>query len=122
MKKYKYTNNRLENNLEKPKAKYFTWRNKDIYNSDLTDIEYRLLQAFVSMKGDSKQVVKTSTLAKKFKKSVKTIERTMEKLIKNKYIAIHDGRLILLRTGEDEEPLAPFSTDELTKKYVNSGE
>ena len=87
-----------------------------------TDIEYRLLQAFISMKGDSKQVVKTSTLAKKFKKSVKTIERTMEKLIKNKYIAIHDGRLILLRTGEDEEPLAPFSTDELTKKYVNSGE
>lgn len=120
-KKVSYSGNKLECNIMTPKKNFFQWKNDDIENPDLNDSEYRLLQKLYSMKNNS--IINVNTIADKFGKDVRTIERTLQKLTEKQYICVtEDKHLIILRLGHNDTPLLPYSTEELKKKFVSNSD
>lgn len=116
-KDYQYTGNVLVNELPKPQNSFFQWRNEDITNDDLLDFEYRLLQKLYSMPNGNK--VSSKRLSKLFNRSVRTINRTLEILIKKEYIHLSsDGQLIIRRTGKTSQPVPIRIEKSVYQRYV----
>ncbi|MFZ4799653.1 MAG: hypothetical protein ACOYMA_19325 [Bacteroidia bacterium] len=116
-KDYQYSNNILINNIPKPQKKFIIWENDDIFNSDLLDFEFRLLQKLYSMKSESK--VNTELLAKKSGKTLKTINRTFESLIQKNYIHIsNDGYLEILRISKNTITVEMLNVKDLKMRFL----
>ncbi|WP_319479112.1 hypothetical protein [uncultured Draconibacterium sp.] len=116
-KEFQYTGNKLVNEIRKPTVKFFQWENNNIENDDLLDFEYRLLQKLFSTKDGS--IISCKTLAKKFKKNVRTINRTLESLITKEYLYItKDKKLIIRRVNKNCNPIPIIPSKELYSKYI----
>jgi hypothetical protein len=116
-KEYQYTGNELVNEIERPKSSYFMFPNDDIENTELTDFEFRLLLKLYSMKHG--RLIDNKAIAKKYKKTVITINRTLESLIKKQYIHISSYKQLTIRRISSKcSPLPIPISKALYIKYV----
>jgi len=106
---YNYTGNIIEKNFPILKANYFQWKNKNLFNPDLTPLELILLQILYSFRVGAK--VEVSTIARKTGWDERTITNAMQVLIDNFYIKIEDQKLIILR----------LSSQDVVIEMVNAG-
>ena len=120
-KDYQYSNNRIINEIPKPVTKFIQWESNDIFNSDLLDFEYRLLQKLLSMKSET--LLNTESLAKKSGKTLRTINRTLESLFKKKYIHIsNDGYVTITRISKSAITLEILNANELKMRFLDKRE
>jgi hypothetical protein len=120
-KDYQYSNNIIINDIPKPATKFIQWENSDIFNSDLLDFEYRLLQKLYSMKSET--TLNTESLAKKSGKTLRTINRTLESLFKKNYIHIsNDGYITITRISKSSITLEILNANELKMRFLDKRE
>jgi hypothetical protein len=93
-KEFTITGNKVSKAVNEPVGNYTKVPNDSLTNNNLEDFEFRLLFSIYSNKNGFK--IYTKSLATSFSVSQRKITRTIQSLIKKKYLEIHDGYLHII--------------------------